>query len=138
MGAVISGVSVYHMATGIPLMQGSKFRGGEHVASGSELLIGIFGGLPFLLLGLVIVLTTLNCTVTVDGDGIYATNMFRRKSFQASWSEVTGLVGTGSKSGVGHVLRANGKEFRILTSIAGMKELVAEIERRAPNLPGAK
>src|SRR4051812_23313941 len=76
-GAVIAGIATYHLATGIPLMQGgSKFSSGEHVASASELWFGVVGGLPFVVLGTLLILTASNSAITIDEQGIVATNLF--------------------------------------------------------------
>lgn len=137
-GAAISGVSAYHDATGIPLLQAdSKFHAGEHIASTSELLVGIVGGLPFLVFGVIVILITVNCTITMGESGISATNLLGRRCFHAAWSEVTALNRLDSRPGSGYKLTAAGKTLKIQLSTAAMKELAAEIQHRSPNLPQA-
>ena len=135
-GGAISGVASYHFATGIPLLQGdSKLHAGEHIAGSNELLMGILGGLPFLILGLVLILVTVNCAVTIDARGISATNFLRHAFFHAAWLEITALDRIDSNPGSGYKLSANGKTLKIQTSTVDMKELIAEIQRHSPNLP---
>lgn len=135
-GAVISGLAGYHLATGIPLWQGtSKFSGGEHIASSGELWFGAIGGLPILIFGLVVLLSTLNCAVTIDETGISATNLIKRTWFQATWADVTALDRIEPRPGSGYKLIANGKILKLQFSASDMRDLVAEIKRRAPNLP---
>lgn len=132
-GGTIFGVASYHLATGAPLWQGgSKLHSGLHVASGSELWFGVVGGLPLLLFGVVLLLTAVNCGVTIDEQGISATNLLRRTVFRARWSEIGAIERTGPKSASGCKLTANGKTLRLDTSIANVKALIDEIERRSP------
>jgi hypothetical protein len=134
-GGVISGVAAYHSATGIPLMQASsKVNGGEHVASGAELWLGILGGLPFLILGLALILTSINTGVAIDEQGITATNLLHRTTFAATWPEVTRLERMDPGPGSGYSVVARGKTLALQTSAANMNELVEEIKRLAPNL----
>jgi len=130
-GGVISGLAAYHLATGIPLMQAdSKFHAGEHVASSSELWFGIVGGVPFLLLGVVMLLNAINSAITIDQHGIVATNLFKRPFFQAAWSDISEVRRIAPRPGAGYEVIANGKILRIQDSTQEMKALVAEIENR--------
>lgn len=130
-GIVISGIAAYHLVAGTPLMQGgSKLSPGEHVASNGELWFGALGGLPFLVLGLLMILSGLNCAVTIDDEGISATNLLKRPFFKAAWSEVASLERIDASPGSGYKVVANGKTLRIQTSLTHMKVLIAEIERR--------
>jgi len=132
-GAVITGIAAYHLATGIPLMQAtSKFQGGVHVAGSNELWFGIVGGIPFFILGMTILLNAFNSAITIDQNGIVATNLLKRPFFQASWIEISDIRRIGSSPGSGYEVIANGKTLRIQTSTQGMKELVAEIQKRFP------
>jgi hypothetical protein len=81
-------------------------------------------------LGLALVLTCLNCAVTIDEGGISATNLLRRRFFQARWSEITSLERIESRPGSGYKLRANGKTLKIQLSAVEMKDLVSQIERQ--------
>ncbi|MCW3054490.1 MAG: hypothetical protein JWN14_3660 [Chthonomonadales bacterium] len=129
-GAVIAGIAAYHLATGIPLMQAtSKFQGGVHVASSSELWFGIVGGIPFFLLGTVILLNAFNSAITIDPQGIVATNLIKRPFFQATWSDISVVRRINSGPGSGYEVIANGKTLRIQTSTEHMKELVAAIQK---------
>ena len=131
----MSGMASYHYARGIPLLQGdSKFHAGEHIASSNELLTGLLGGLLLLIFGLILILVTMNCAVTINERGISATNLLRRKFFNAAWSEITALDRIDSNPGSGYKLSANGKTLLIQTSTVAMKELIAEIQRHSPNL----
>jgi len=131
-GAVITGIAAYHLATGIPLMQAtSKFQGGEHVADSNELWFGIVGGFPFLILGTSVILSALNSAITIDEQGIVATNLLRRPCFQATWSDISEVRRIEPSPGSGYDIIANGKTLRIQTSTPHMKELIAEIQKRS-------
>ena len=136
LGAALIGISGYHLATGIPLMEGtSKFTGGEQAASMGELWFGVFGGLPFLLLGLSLVLVTANSAITIDDKGIIAANFLRSKVFRATWQEITSLERIDSRPGSGYKLVANGKTLLIQNSTVGINDLISAIKRNSPNLP---
>jgi uncharacterized membrane protein len=110
---------------------GSKLHSGEHIASVSELWFGIVGGVPLFILGMILFLNALNSAITIDQQGIVATNLFKRRFFRAAWSEVSVVRRTGSKAGAGYEVIANGKTLRIQTSTQHMKDLIAEIQKRA-------
>jgi len=131
-GAVITGIAAYHLATGIPLMQAtSKFQGGEHVAGSSELWFGIVGGIPFFILGTVLILDALNSAITIDQHGIVATNLLKHPFFQAAWSEISDVRRIDPRPRSGYEVIANGKTLRIQTGTEPMKELLAEIQKRS-------
>ena len=132
-GGVITGISALHLANGTPLMEGtSKFTGGVQAASSSELWLGVFGGVPFIVLGLAIILSIVNIGVTVDDQGLFSTNLFRHTVFSAAWSEISSVTSTKTKPGMTYVVTANGKKLQLTGTLVGLKELVAEIERRCP------
>src|SRR5690349_18796837 len=102
-GVIIAGIAAYHLATGIPLLQAnSKFHAGEHIASSSELWFGMVGGIPFLLLGMALLLNALNSAITIDEQGLVATNLFKRPFFQAAWRDVSAVRRIGSGQGAGY------------------------------------
>ncbi len=132
-GAILSGLAAYHLATGISFMQAtSKATGGEHVASASELWFGTVGGIPILLFGVLVLLSTFNTAVTIDDVGISSTNLLKRVTFKAAWPEVTLVEKVNTRQGAGsYVVVANGKKLNVNTSIANMHDLVAEIKKRS-------
>ena len=110
----------------------SKFTGGVHAASSSELWLGAFGGLPFIVLGLAMILSIVNVGVTVDDQGLRSRNLFRHTVFSAAWSEISSLTSAKTKQGMTYLVTANGKKLQLTGSLVGLKELVSEIERRLP------
>ena len=134
-GVVLVGVAGYHLVTGVPLIQAnSRSGGGEHIATPAELGIGIAGGVVMMLFSLLMTLVTVNCAITIDEEGLFATNFLKLKVFRAKWSEVTDLARINPRPGSGYKLSGNGKALDIHTTTNGMKELIAEIEHRAPAL----
>ncbi len=133
-GAAISGISSYHMATGSPLMQASsKLSSGIHAASNPELIFGAIGGIPFFILGVLILLSTFNSKVSIDNVGISATNLFGKVWFRAQWSEISAVQALDKTQNSGYRIDANGKTLKVQTSLTGMKDLISEVKRRSPN-----
>jgi hypothetical protein len=134
-GAVITGLCVYHLATGVPLWEGSKFHPGLHIATAGELWFGIVGGLPFILLGTIIILDAINSTVTIDDQGIAATNLLGRRYFQADWRDISEVRRIAPRPGSAYEVVANHKVLRIPMSVEQAKELAAEIQKRRTDGP---
>jgi hypothetical protein len=133
-GAVITGIGSYHLLTGIPLVQADgKIGAGPHVASASELWFAIVGGCPFFILGMTIILSAVNSAITIDPEGITATNLFKRPYFQAAWRDMSAVERFDARPGSGYKVTANGKMLRIDASTPQVNELIAEIKKRAGN-----
>lgn len=132
-GGVITGLGALHLANGTPLMEGtSKFTSGVQPASASELWLGVIGGIPFMVLGLAMILSIVNVAVIVDDRGLRSRNLLRRTVFSAAWSEITSVASANTKQGMTYVVTANGKSLKLNGSLLGLEELLAEIERRRP------
>jgi len=133
-GGVISSIAFYHLSTGIPLWQAnSKYQGGQHLATRSELWFDGLGGLPLILLGLAVLLLAINSTVTIDNQGIRATNLFRRVTFRANWSEITSVERLNPGPASSYKLTANGKTLQLDSSITGFQDLINVVKAKTHN-----
>jgi hypothetical protein len=137
-GAILATISADHLRSGIPLMEGDKFHPGLHAAPPEELWLGIVGGIAMFVFGIIVIMSIANCFIGTDDHGLWATNILRRRRFNASWSEITALDRMNARKGSGYELKANGKTLQINSGTTGMNDLLAEIQKRAPSLSGER